>query len=435
MAELANQRLDVDEEDEEESYYRWLEENPDAGKPVEDEEDALDNIDYDADGNPIAPTLSKHVDPLEALDHSKIEYEKFEKNFYEEHSDIAGLTTIQQIDLLQKLGVKVSGPSPPKPVCSFGHFGFDRQLLRSITKSEFTEPTPIQAVACPAGLAGRDVIGIAQTGSGKTCAFLWPMLVHCMDQRELRRGDGPIALVLVPTRELALQIYSEAKRYAKVYNLTCVCAYGGGNKYEQSKVFEAGAEVAIATPGRMIDLIKLKVTSLARVTYLVLDEADRMFDMGFEPQVRSLCDHVRPDRQCQLYSATFKKKIEKLARDVLTDPVKVVQGDVGVASELVTQVVMVVPLGGFKWQWVTKSLVQFMSEGSVIIFVTKKQNCEELAHNLKVRRLTSPTSRHPTLPHLTSPHPTSPHPTGREVSELAGLTRVTVGSISDSRVH
>ena len=88
-----------------------------------------------------------------------------------------------------------------------------------------------------------------------------------------------------------------------------VCAYGGGNKYEQSKAFEKGAEIAIATPGRLIDMIKMKVTNLERVTYLVLDEADRMFDMGFEPQVRSICDHVRPDRQCQLYSATFKKRI------------------------------------------------------------------------------------------------------------------------------
>merc|ERR1719410_199203 len=115
----------------------------------------------------------------------------------------------------------------------------------------------------------------------------------------------------------------------------------------------------------------MKVTSLERVTYLVLDEADRMFDMGFEPQVRSICDHVRPDRQCQLYSATFKKRIEKLARDVVADPVM--------------QNVMVVPLGGHKWQWLVKNLVKFMSEGSVLVFVTKKQNCEELAHNLKVK--------------------------------------------------
>ena len=167
--------------------------------------------------------------------------------------------------------------------------------------------------------------------------------------------------------------------------LQVVCAYGGGNKYEQSKTFEKGAEIAIATPGRMIDMVKMKVTNLERVTYLVLDEADRMFDMGFEPQVRSICDHVRPDRQCQLYSATFKKRMEKLARDVLTDPVKVVQGEVGVVASSVTQHMIVAALGGQKWQWLVKNLVKFMSEGSVLVFVTKKQNCEELAHNLKVK--------------------------------------------------
>ena len=345
----------------------------------------MDGIDYDADGNPIAPEKVKHIDPLAAIDHSQISYQPFTRNFYEEHSDIVGLSKIQVIDLQQKLNVKVSGPSPPKPVSSFAHFGFDEPLLKSIRKSEFTSPTSIQAMGIPAVLSGRDVLGIAQTGSGKTCSFIWPMLVHVMDQRELSKGEGPIALVMVPTRELAMQIYNEARKYCKVYNIHVVCAYGGGNKYEQSKAFENGAEVAIATPGRLIDMIKMKVTNLERVTYLVLDEADRMFDMGFEPQVRSICDHVRPDRQCQLYSATFKKRIEKLARDVLTDPVKVVQGDVGVASENVTQVVMVVPLGGYKWQWLTKSLVQFMSEGSVLVFVTKKQNCEELAHNMKVK--------------------------------------------------
>ena len=206
-----------------------------------------------------------------------------------------------------------------------------------------------------------------------------------MDQPRLEPGQGPIALVLVPTRELAMQIFAEAKKYGRVYNVSVVCAYGGGSKWEQSKSFEQGAEVAIATPGRMIDMIKMKVTNLERVTYLILDEADRMFDLGFEPQVRSICDHVRADRQCALFSATFKKRVEKLARDVLVDPVKVVQGDVGVASEDVTQIVKVLPLGGHKWNWVINNLVEFMSEGSVLIFVTKKQNCEEFGHNLKLK--------------------------------------------------
>jgi len=377
-------RDDIDNEDDEESYYRWLEENPTAGTTKEDSGDEVE-LEYDADGNPIAPVVSKYIDPLPPIDHSAIQYLPFEKNFYEEHPDIVGLSKIQVIDLQQKLNVHVSGPSPPKPISSFAHFGFDDPLMKAIRKSEFTSPTPIQAQGIPAILGGRDVIGIAKTGSGKTAAFLWPLLVHIMDQPHLKKGEGPIGLVLVPTRELAMQIFSEAKKYGKVYNINVVCAYGGGSKWEQSKSFEQGAEIAIATPGRMIDMIKLKVTNLERVTYLILDEADRMFDLGFETQVRSICDHVREDRQCSLFSATFKKKVEKLARDVLKDPIKIVQGDVGVASEDVTQIVKVMPLGGFKWNWVIGNLVQFMSEGSVLIFVTKKQNCEEFGHNLALK--------------------------------------------------
>jgi len=151
------------------------------------------------------------------------------------------------------------------------------------------------------------------------------MLVHIADQPNLMKGDGPIGLILCPTRELALQIYTEAKKFGKVFNLSVACCYGGGSKWEQSKDLEAGAEIIVATPGRMIDMIKIKATNLERVTYLVLDEADRMFDMGFEAQVKSICAHVRPDRQSLLFSATFRKKVEKLARSALNDPIRVIQ--------------------------------------------------------------------------------------------------------------
>jgi ATP-dependent RNA helicase DDX42 len=141
---------------------------------------------------------------------------------------------------------------PSKPVTSFAHFGFDEQLMKAIRKLEYVQPTPIQAQAVPVALNGRDIIGIAKTGSGKTAAFIWPMLVHIMDQPELKPGDGPIGLILVPTRELAQQIYTEAKRFCKAYGIEVVCAYGGGSKYEQSKDLEAGAEIVVATPVSLI---------------------------------------------------------------------------------------------------------------------------------------------------------------------------------------
>lgn len=376
-------RDDIEEEDVEESYYRYMEENPRAG--LQDDESDVE-IEYDEDGNPIAPKKSKIIDPLPTMDHSEITYQEFEKNFYTAHDEIAALSDEKVAELREKLGIKVTGPSPPHPVSSFAHFGFDDALMKAIRKSEYTQPTPIQAQAVPVALSGRDMIGIAKTGSGKTAAFIWPMLIHIMDQKELTPGDGPIGLILAPTRELSQQIYNEAKKFGKVYNISVVCCYGGGSKWEQSKALEVGAEIVVATPGRMIDLVKMKATNLERVTFLVLDEADRMFDMGFEPQVRSICNHVRPERQTLLFSATFKKKVEKLARDVLTDPVRIVQGDVGEANTDVTQIVCVMPQTA-KLNWLTKNIVQFLSTGSLLIFVTKKVNAEELASSLTLKEM------------------------------------------------
>ncbi|RVE69850.1 hypothetical protein OJAV_G00082100 [Oryzias javanicus] len=372
-------RDDIEEEDEQEAYFRYMAENPTAGLTQEEEEE---NVDYDSDGNPIPSTTKKIIMPLPPIDHSEIDYPPFEKNFYNEHEELSSLTGIQVVELRQKLNLRVSGAAPPKLCTSFAHFGFDEQLMHQIRKSEYTQPTPIQCQGVPIALSGRDMIGIAKTGSGKTAAFIWPMLVHIMDQKELEPGEGPIAVIVCPTRELCQQIHAECKRFGKAYSLRSVAVYGGGSMWEQAKALQEGAEIVVCTPGRLIDHVKKKATSLQRVTYLVFDEADRMFDMGFEYQVRSIASHVRPDRQTLLFSATFRKKIERLARDILVDPIRVVQGDIGEANEDVTQVVEMLPSGSDKWGWLTRRLVEFTSTGSVLIFVTKKANSEELATNL-----------------------------------------------------
>ncbi|XP_054614962.1 ATP-dependent RNA helicase DDX42 isoform X1 [Dunckerocampus dactyliophorus] len=372
-------RDDIEEEDEQEAYFRYMAENPTAGLNQEEEEE---NVDYDSDGNPIASTTKKIIMPLPPIDHSEIDYPPFEKNFYNEHEELSILTGTQVVELRQKLNLRVSGAAPPKPCTSFAHFGFDEQLMHQIRKSEYTQPTPIQCQGVPIALSGRDMIGIAKTGSGKTAAFIWPMLVHIMDQKELEAGEGPIAVIVCPTRELCQQIHAECKRFGKAYSLRSVAVYGGGSMWEQAKALQEGAEIVVCTPGRLIDHVKKKATSLQRVTYLVFDEADRMFDMGFEYQVRSIASHVRPDRQTLLFSATFRKKIERLARDILMDPIRVVQGDIGEANEDVTQMVEMLLSGTDKWGWLTRRLVEFTSSGSVLIFVTKKANSEELANNL-----------------------------------------------------
>ncbi|XP_077316326.1 ATP-dependent RNA helicase DDX42 [Lithobates pipiens] len=374
-------RDDIEEEDDQEAYFRYMAENPTAGLIPEEEED---NLEYDSDGNPMAGTTKRVIDPLPPMDHSEIEYSPFEKNFYEEHEEITALTPQQVVELRHKLNLRVSGAAPPRPASSFAHFGFDEQLMHQIRKSEYTQPTPIQCQGIPVALSGRDLIGIAKTGSGKTAAFIWPVLVHIMDQKELQTGDGPIAVIVCPTRELCQQIHSECKRFGKAYNLRSVAVYGGGSMWEQAKALQEGAEIVVCTPGRLIDHVKKKATNLHRVTYLVFDEADRMFDMGFEYQVRSIANHVRPDRQTLLFSATFRKKIERLARDILIDPIRIVQGDIGEANEDITQVVEILPSGPEKWSWMSRRLVEFTSTGSVLVFVTKKANAEELATNLRL---------------------------------------------------
>ncbi|CAH8457891.1 unnamed protein product [Heterobilharzia americana] len=376
-------RDDIEQEDEIESYLRFMEENPHLGLLADDEEEAYE---YDADGN-IIGTEKKMIDPLPPVDHSMINYAPFAKNFYIEHEEISKLDETGVDALRAKLGLRVSGPSPLRPVCSFAHLGLDEPLMEAIRKAGYTQPTPIQAQAVPMAMAGRDVIGIGKTGSGKTAAFLWPLIIHIMDQPELKLGDGPIGVICAPTRELALQIYSEAKKLAKVYNLTVVCAYGGGSLWEQQKACEAGCEILVCTPGRLIDIVKKKSTNLRRVTYLVFDEADKMFNLGFEPQVRSIANHVRPDRQTLLFSATFKRRLERLARDILVDPIRIIQGELGEANEDITQHVEIFNKIDEKWDWLTRNLVRFTTEGSVLVFVTRKIHSEEVAQKLKSRDL------------------------------------------------
>jgi ATP-dependent RNA helicase DDX42 len=253
-------------------------------------------------------------------------------------------------------------------------FEFPDRLMERIRRSDFIDPTPIQSAACPQILAGRDVIGIARTGSGKTAAFIWPIIYHCLKQLPLQDGDGPMAVILAPTRELSQQIYSEGKRFIKNYSkLHAGLCFGGGNMYDQGKELKRGCEILVATPGRLIDHVKKGNTSLSRVSILTIDEADRMFELGFETQVRSLANHIRPDKQCLLFSATFKKKIEHLAREILNDPIRISQGDAGQVNKDVTQTVHIMRQDD-KIKWLLSNIVPLTSKGSVLVFVTRKSD-------------------------------------------------------------
>jgi len=181
-------------------------------------------------------------------------------------------------------------------------------------------------------LSGRDMVGIAETGSGKTLAFVLPGIVHINAQPLLSPGDGPIVLVVSPTRELALQTKAECDKFGSSSRIGFVCIYGGVPKGPQARELRQGKEIVIATPGRLIDFLSQGTTNLRRVTYLVLDEADRMLDMGFEPQIRQILSQIRPDRQTLLWSATWPKEVQAIAADYLRDPITINVGGRDVAA-------------------------------------------------------------------------------------------------------
>jgi len=194
---------------------------------------------------------------------------------------------------------------------------FPDYIEKEIKRAGYEKPTPIQAQGWPIALSGHDMVGIAQTGSGKTFGFSLPGIIHCNHQDYLQRGEGPIVLVLAPTRELAQQIQEVVDQFGKSSRLKNTCVFGGAPKGPQLRDIENGCEIVIATPGRLIDFLEMGKMNLRRVSYMVLDEADRMLDMGFEPQIRKIFEQIRPDRQVLMWSATWPKEVRQLAHDFL----------------------------------------------------------------------------------------------------------------------
>ena len=322
---------------------------------------------------------------LKLVDHSQINYEPFRKNFYIETREIRELTDEQVEEIRKDLGdIKVRGDCP-KPIQNWYQCGLTNKLLHVlIEKKKFLEPFPIQAQAIPAIMSGKDVIGIAETGSGKTLAYLLPMFRHILDQRPLEEGEGPIGLIMAPTRELAWQIYLDAKKFTKATDLRCVCVYGGAGVAGQLSELKRGAEIVVCTPGRMIDVLTTsngKITNLRRVTYIVLDEADRMLDLGFEPQISKILQNVRPNRQTVMFSATFPKNIENLAKKILNKPVEIVVGQRGKTAGNIEQIVEV-RSEETKFLRLLEILGEWSDKGSILIFVDKQVDADNLFKEL-----------------------------------------------------
>jgi ATP-dependent RNA helicase RhlE len=203
-----------------------------------------------------------------------------------------------------------------KAPTGFDRFGLDKTLLRGIQAAGFDSPRPIQNETIPAGLAGHDVLGLAQTGTGKTAAFALPLLNRLLRDRR----QGPRALVLAPTRELATQITEEIRLLARFTPLNMVTIYGGVSAFNQVRALRKGPEIVVGCPGRVLDLLQQGVLRLGQVETLVLDEADHMFDMGFLPDIRQIMAPLPANRQNLLFSASMPREVRRLADDLLKNP-------------------------------------------------------------------------------------------------------------------
>ncbi|WJX82674.1 DEAD-box ATP-dependent RNA helicase 42 [Trifolium repens] len=366
--------------------------NKSLGRIIPGEESDSDYADPDVEGDPLDEdddefmkrVKKTKVEKLSIVDHSKIDYIPFKKNFYIEVKEISKMTLEEVILYRKQLELKIHGKDVPKPVKSWNQTGLTSKVLETIKKANFEKPMPIQAQALPVIMSGRDCIGIAKTGSGKTLAFVLPMLRHIKDQPPVVAGDGPIGLIMAPTRELVQQIHSDIKKFTKVMGIRCVPVYGGSGVAQQISELKRGTEIVVCTPGRMIDILCTssgKITNLRRVTYLVMDEADRMFDMGFEPQITRIVQNIRPDRQTVLFSATFPRQVEILARKVLNKPVEMQVGGRSVVNKDIAQLVEVRPENE-RFLRLLELLGEWYEKGKILVFVHSQDKCDALFKDL-----------------------------------------------------
>ncbi|KAK1750629.1 P-loop containing nucleoside triphosphate hydrolase protein [Echria macrotheca] len=312
---------------------------------------------------------------------------KFEKHFYQENPIVSQRSAAAVEKFRRDHAITIAGTDVPKPVETFDEAGFPRYVMDEVKAQGFPAPTAIQSQGWPMALSGRDVVGIAETGSGKTLTYCLPAIVHINAQPLLAPGDGPIVLVLAPTRELAVQIQTEMTKFGKSSRIRNTCVYGGVPKGPQIRDLSRGVEVCIATPGRLIDMLESGKTNLRRVTYLVLDEADRMLDMGFEPQIRKIIGQIRPDRQTLMWSATWPKDVRALASDFLTDFIQVNIGSMELAANhRITQIVEVVNESE-KRELMIKHLEKIMQQkdtaNKILIFTGTKRVADEITRYLR----------------------------------------------------
>jgi len=254
-----------------------------------------------------------------------VELEIKEKKFkvtYKAHPEVLEMKFDTAEEWRKQNEIKIIGKNSANPILNFSHTPFPKDVIHNLEK-EYSTPSPIQSQSWPIVLSGKDMVGSAKTGSGKTLAFILPGLEHIKDQEKPNTAN-PVALVLAPTRELTQQIEQEANRFKQFYNVKTACVFGGqGNRLSQLNALQKQPQLVVAAPGRLLDFALEGIVSLKNISYLVLDEADRMLDMGFEPQIRNIVSRIAVGRQTLMFSATWPNAVQALCHDYLQDPTRV----------------------------------------------------------------------------------------------------------------
>ncbi|XP_047274940.1 putative ATP-dependent RNA helicase DDX43 isoform X4 [Homo sapiens] len=312
------------------------------------------------------------------------------KNFYKESTATSAMSKVEA-DSWRKENFNITWDDLkdgekrpiPNPTCTFDDaFQCYPEVMENIKKAGFQKPTPIQSQAWPIVLQGIDLIGVAQTGTGKTLCYLMPGFIHLVLQPSLKgQRNRPGMLVLTPTRELALQVEGECCKYS-YKGLRSVCVYGGGNRDEQIEELKKGVDIIIATPGRLNDLQMSNFVNLKNITYLVLDEADKMLDMGFEPQIMKILLDVRPDRQTVMTSATWPHSVHRLAQSYLKEPMIVYVGTLDLVAVSSVKQNIIVTTEEEKWSHMQTFLQSMSSTDKVIVFVSRKAVADHLSSDL-----------------------------------------------------
>ncbi len=263
----------------------------------------------------------------------------------------------------------------------FRSLGLEDRILKAIQEAGYTEPTPIQTAAIPEVLAGRDVIGIAQTGTGKTAAFVLPILTQLVRSTRENQRAGTRALIIAPTRELVVQIEENVRDYARHLPLRMATVYGGVSERPQIQALRSGVELVVATPGRLIDLMEQRQTNFSGVEFLVLDEADRMLDMGFLPPIRQIVRALPGKRQTLLFSASLSREIEALTHEFQRSPKVIEIGRRANPAETVTQ--LIYEVRSHLKPALLRHLLADEQLDTVLVFTRTKHGADRLARRLE----------------------------------------------------